>query len=100
MFKRVADAQAGITRGWAELEAAVGSLRGRRFYGAFGAPSGEYRVCVQMLHDAQPDQFGLDVGMLPGGRYLRVTLHGEPPAVYELIAPTFARLIWRRFCHP
>ena len=92
MFKRVTDDQAGITRGWAELEAAVGSLRGRKFYGAFGAPSGEYRVCVQLRQDDQPDVLGLDVGTLPGGRYLRVTLRGEPPAVYAFIAPTFERL--------
>ncbi len=92
MFKRVTDDQAGITRGWAELESAVGSLRGRKFYGAFGAPSGEYRVCVQLRSDDQPDKLGLDVGRLPGGRYLRVTLRGEPPAVYARIAPTFERL--------
>ena len=92
MFKRVTDDQSGITRGWAELETAVGSLRGRKFYGAFGAPSGEYRACVQLLESDHPDQLGLDVGTLPGGRYLRVTLHGEPPAVYALIAPTFEQL--------
>ena len=33
MFKRVADEQTAITRGWAEVENAVGSLRGRKFYG-------------------------------------------------------------------
>jgi hypothetical protein len=31
MFKRVADEQMAITRGWAEVEKAVGSLRGRKF---------------------------------------------------------------------
>jgi hypothetical protein len=35
MFKRVPDDQSEITRGWAELEEAIGSLRGRRFYGVF-----------------------------------------------------------------
>ena len=30
--------------------------------------------------------------MLPGGRYLRVRLKGEPPEVYERIAPTFDAL--------
>ena len=100
MFKRVADDQAGITRGWAELEAAVGSLRGRKFYPAFGVPSGEYRACVQRLQDDQADQIGLDVGTLPGGRYLRVTLHGEPPAVYALIAPTFEQLAKRADADP
>jgi hypothetical protein len=33
MFKRVADEQTAITRGWAEVKKAVGSLRGRKFYG-------------------------------------------------------------------
>ncbi len=100
MFKRVADDQAGITQGWAELEAAIGSLRGRKFYGAMYAPTGEYRVCVQMHQDDQPEGMGLDVGTLPGGRYLRVTLHGEPPAVYELIAPTFEQLAKRADADP
>ncbi len=100
IFKRVADDQAGITRGWAELEAAIGSLRGRKFYGAMYAPTREYRVCVQMHQDDRPDGMGLEVGTLPGGRYLRVTLQGDPPAVYELIAPTFARLAKRADADP
>ena len=32
---------------------------------------------------------------LPGGRYVQLRLQGEPPAVYELIAPTFERLAHR-----
>jgi hypothetical protein len=37
----------------------------------------------------------LETGTLPGGRYLQVRLQGEPPAVYELIGPTFERLTRR-----
>jgi GyrI-like small molecule binding domain len=95
MFKRVADEQTAITRGWAEVEKAVGSLRGRKFYGVFDGASGEYRVCVQRRDDDEPAVLGLEAGTLPGGRYAQVRLQGEPPAVYELIAPTFERLAQR-----
>jgi DNA gyrase inhibitor GyrI len=38
---------------------------------------------------------GLEEGALPGGRYLRARLQGEPPALYERIAPTFDELVRR-----
>src|SRR5947199_9337051 len=47
MFRRSAHEQEAITRTWAEVEAAVGSLRGRKFYGVFDPDAKEYRVCVQ-----------------------------------------------------
>ena len=50
MFKRVADDPAAISRGWSELEEALGSLRGRKFYGAFDATIREYRRASP--HDA------------------------------------------------
>jgi hypothetical protein len=74
MFQRVPDFPAGITRGWTEFEAKIGSLRGRKFFGAFGAGSGEYRVCAQLRDDDDPEALGLEVGTLPGGRYA-----GEAP---------------------
>jgi hypothetical protein len=91
MFKRVADEQAAISRGVAEVEEAVG-LRGRKYYGAFDADGDEYRVCVQLREGDDPKALGLEVGTLPGGRYARVRLTGEPPDVYRLIAPTFKKL--------
>jgi hypothetical protein len=95
MFKRVADEQAAITPGWAEVEEAVGSLRGRKFYGVFDGGMNGYRVCVQRRDDDEPAASCLEVGKLPRGRYAQVRLHGEPPALYELIAPTFERLAQR-----
>jgi hypothetical protein len=95
MLKRVADEQSAISRGWVEVEEAVGSLRGRKFYGAFDEAAGEYRVCVQLRKGDDPAALGLETGSLPGGRYARVRLLGDPPAVYELIAPTFERLASR-----
>jgi DNA gyrase inhibitor GyrI len=77
----------------AEVEEAVGSLRGRKFYGVFDG--GEYRVCVQLRKEDEPAGLGLETGTLPGGRYAQVRLQGEPPAVYGRIAPAFERLARR-----
>jgi hypothetical protein len=73
------------------FEAATG-LRGRKFYGAFYPATGEYRACVQAQEGDDPATLGLESGRLPGGRYLRTRLHGEPPQVYERIGPTFEAL--------
>ena len=90
MFKRVADEVTAIGRGMQEVEEAVG-LRGRKYYGAFNN-DGEYRICVQLREGDDPHALGLEVGSLPGGRYVRERLIGEPPKIYELIGPTFERL--------
>jgi hypothetical protein len=95
MFKRVSDEQKAISSGWAEVEEAVGSLRGRKFYGVFDETQGEYRVCVQVRDGDDPAALGLETGTLPGGRYAQVRLEGDPPAVYGLIAPTLKRLAAR-----
>jgi DNA gyrase inhibitor GyrI len=95
MFRRVTDDVAAIRRGWADLEGAIGSLRGRKFFGVFYQPAEEYRVCVQVRDGDNADALGLELGTLPGGRYLRARLHGEPPAVYDLIAPTVDRIAAR-----
>jgi hypothetical protein len=95
MFKRAEDEQPAITRAWAELEEAVGSLRGRKFYGVFDAAMNEYRACVELREDDDPEALGLDLGTVAGGRYARQRLQGEPPAVYALIAPAFQELALR-----
>jgi hypothetical protein len=86
-FVRVPDGLEHIRRAWDELEAVV-ALRGRHFYGAFDPVADDYRACVEVQEgDELAD--GLKSGALPGGRYLRARLRGEPPAVYERIGPTF-----------
>ena len=85
MFVRTADEPAEIQSGWQRLEALV-SLRGRKFFGAFNPSTREYRACVQLQEGDDPAALGLETGTLPGGRYLRVRLRGEPPEVYERIA--------------
>lgn len=97
MFRRAdADEQPAITRAWAELEDAIGSLRGRKFYGTFDPRTEEYRACVEVREGDDPGALGLELDAVPGGRYARVRLRGEPPAVYRLILPTFQALAARR----
>lgn len=89
-FVRVPDGLPHIRRAWEELEAVV-ALRGRRFFGAFDPIADDYRACVEVrAGDKLVD--GLESGTLPGGRYLRARLRGEPPAVYERIGPTVDQL--------
>jgi hypothetical protein len=39
-----------------------------------------------------PERLGFEVGTLPGGSYVRVRLQCEPPAIYNVIAPTMPQL--------
>jgi hypothetical protein len=98
MFVAAEADQPSITRAWTELEETVGSLRGRRFYGVLDPIQREYRACVERRADDDPEALGLELGTLPGGRYVRERVHGDPPAVYGLIAPTFRRLAQRPDC--
>jgi hypothetical protein len=90
-FVRVGDSIEEISRAWAELEGTLASLRGRRFFGAFDPTAGDYRACVQLRAGDEPVP-ELETGTLPGGRFLRARLTGQPPEVYERIAPTFDEL--------
>ena len=89
-FVRVPDALEHIRRAWDELEAVV-DLHGRHFYGAFDPVAEDYCACVEVR---ESDELlpGLESGTLPGGRYLRARLRGDPPGIYERIGPTFEEL--------
>ena len=54
MFRRARDEPGEIRRAWAELEATVGSLRGRKFFGTFDPATGAYRACTQLRDDDDP----------------------------------------------
>jgi hypothetical protein len=85
MFMRAGgDTSPAIQCAWTAFEAAVG-LRGRKFFGAFDNRTQEYRVCTLLRAGDDPGALGCEVGTLPGGRYVRARLVGEPPAVYEQI---------------
>ena len=94
MLVRVADELSEIQQAWAEFETAVG-LRGRKFYGAFDPTTTTYSVCAVLRAGDDPAAFGAERGTLPGGRYARVRLHGDPPDIYEQIGPTAQRLAQR-----
>ena len=90
LFVSAADQIDDIRRAWSELEAAVGSLRGRKFFGTFDPVTEEYRACVRV--DADLDELALEQWTIPGGRYARRRLRGEPPAVYNEIEPAVQAL--------
>ena len=92
MFIRTADDAAEFGPAFQRLEELVGT-RGRKFFGAFYPREKEYRVCVQVQDADDPSAVGLESGTLPGGRYLRTRIRGEPPALYERIGPTFEELL-------
>lgn len=91
MFLRTDDEPIAMRKGWERLERLVG-LRGRKFFGTFEPSTKEYRVCVQVRDADDPEALGLETAVIPGGAYLRASLRGDPPAVYERIAPTFEEL--------
>jgi len=95
MFLRAPDFPNQIGATWEELESRLQSLKGRKFYGAFYPGTTEYHACVEIAAGDDPAALGLELVSLPGGRYARVRLHGEPPAIYEHIGPTFEQLAER-----
>jgi hypothetical protein len=92
MFIRTADDPLEFGPAFQRLEELVGT-RGRKFYGAFYPRGKEYRACVVTKDGDDASALGLEEGALPAGRYLRARLQGEPPALYERIAPTFEALV-------
>ena len=87
---RVPDGLEHIRRAWDELEAVV-DLHGRHFYGAFDPVADDYRASVE-VREGDALVPGLESGTLPGGKYLRARLRGDPPGVYERIGSTFDEL--------
>jgi hypothetical protein len=71
---------------WRSFEQLVG-LRGRRMYARAEERRNTYTVCTPIKAGDDPDALGLETGSLPGGSYLRGRLVGEPPSIYERIAP-------------
>jgi hypothetical protein len=79
-------------RAFSELESRLDTLRGRRFFGTFNPTSSEYLACVQTTDADDARALGLGETTLPGGAYLRTTITGKPPSLYEQIGPAFEEL--------
>ena len=91
-YVQVKDELSEIQVAWPELEAAVGSLRGRHFVAAFDPIEGWYRACVEIQTEITATERALPEAVIPGGRFLRVRLRGPAPGVYDEIAPAYALL--------
>ena len=98
LFVGASDEVADIRRAWEQLETTIGSLRGRKFIGVFDPEASEYRACVERQDTDDSNASGLVEGTVHGGLYLRTRLKGEPPEIYDRIAPTFDEL--RRIVQP
>lgn len=86
-----ADEVEEIQRLWPRFEELVG-LRGRTMYGVVDVVGRTYTTCTPIRPDDDPGSLGLEVGQLPGGRFLRGHLRGDPPRVYSLIGVGFEEL--------
>jgi hypothetical protein len=86
------DRLAAIPAAWRQLEDIVGSFRGRRFVGAFDPVEGWYRAGVKHVDGAADAELTLPECVLPGGRYLRLRLRGDPPELYSRLPAAFELL--------
>jgi DNA gyrase inhibitor GyrI len=51
------------------------------------------RRSAELRQGDDAEALGVESGELPGGRYLRARLRGDPPAVSDRIAPIFTALL-------
>jgi hypothetical protein len=75
-----------IRRLWPRFEDLVG-VRGRKMYAMVDLSSETYSTCTPVRPSDEPAALGLETGVLPGGWYLTARLVGEPPELYDRIAP-------------
>lgn len=80
MLECTRDELPAIQQLWPRFEALVG-LRGRGMYAMVDLRAGTY-----------PARLGLGPAELPGGWYLRARITGDPPGLYERIAPAMQAL--------
>lgn len=87
-----ADLPVEIQRLWPKFEHLVG-LQGRKMYALVDVEACSYVTCTPIRADDDANALELQVTELPGGRYRRGRVCGEPPAIYALIAPGVAELM-------
>ena len=84
----VADELTAMSEAWNWFEDLVG-LKGRKMFARVDESAGTYTVCTPLKPG---DSFDLAVGVLPGGRYRRAVLEGEPPGLYGRIGAAMEEL--------
>lgn len=92
MYLDVAFDVEAIQAGWPEFEARFTSLRGRRMMAVVLPERGVYRLATFMRDEDDPDALDLEMGVLPGGPYLQLSLEGDTGAVHRDIGPAFEEL--------
>lgn len=83
---------AAIQEAWPAFESGLDSLHARRMMGLIDNRADTYRLCTERLPRDVENPLGLDETTIPGGRYLRLRLIGDPPGVYGQIAEAFDEL--------
>ncbi len=63
-----ADSMEKIKDAFNKLEAAMPSMKGRKFYGTFY--KGVYKACAAVRDDDDPSAIGLPTETIPGGKYV------------------------------
>lgn len=74
---------AGSNAAFDKLESNFPTLRGRKFFAT--VHDGQYRACVAIREDDDPESLGLPADVIPGGTYAKQRLEGG----FENIGPTF-----------
>ena len=76
---------------WPWFEERVG-LRGRKMYALIDTARATYTVCTPVREEDDPASLDLQTSVLPGGRYLRGRLVGQPPELYDAIPGAMTEL--------
>ncbi len=92
MYLDVAFDVESIQAGWPEFESRFTSLRGRKMIAVVFPEQEIYRLATVMRDEDDPDALGLDMGVLPGGPYLQLSLEGDARSVHRNIGPAFEEL--------
>ena len=92
MYLDVAFDVESIQAGWPEFESRFTSLRGRKMMAVIFPEQGIYRLATVMRDEDDPDGLGLNMGVLPGGPYLQLSLEGDARSVHRNIGPAFEEL--------
>jgi hypothetical protein len=92
MYTDVAFDVEAIQAGWPDFESRFTSLRGRTMMAVVYPERLVYRLATVMRDEDDPDALALQMGVLPGGAYLRLTLEGAARSVHRDIGPAFEEL--------
>jgi DNA gyrase inhibitor GyrI len=77
-------------------------LKGNQFYGTYQSETKEYKVCVRLRENINPELLGLEKGVIAGGLYALKVLKGryldiirKIPQVFEDLGKEYTRDISR-----